>query len=158
MKNYKLLIALISVVLFSSSCMEDYNERYLMNDYFVEFEEATIKSKAVEKDYVISAETIKSEGKDILVQVNLVGPQFQEDQIINYQIVEDETTAVEGRDYNIESIGKLLLKASSSIATMKISPTSTGIGETLLVLKLEGNNMIKPSENYKKIAIRCVYP
>lgn len=157
MKNYKLIIVLISV-LFASSCMEDYNERYLLKDYFVEFEEATQKSKAVGKDYVIAAETIKRFGEPVLLQVNLVAPQFEVDQLIKYRVVEEETTAVQGLDYQIDQFGELLFKANSSFSTILVWPTTKGKGETILVLQLEGNEMIKSSKNYEKIAIRCVYP
>lgn len=156
MKNYKLLIILITL-LFVSSCMEDYNERYLLKDYFVEFEEATSSSRAVGKDYVISKGQIKPNNK-ILIQVNLVGPQFSSDQLVKYQVVADQTTAIQGKDYQIESLGDLVFKANTSIATIEVSPTTNGTGETILVLQLMGNNIIKSSKNYEKIAIRCVYP
>ena len=157
MKNYKLLTILISI-LFVSSCMEDYNERYLLKDYFVEFEEATFSNRAVGKDYVISKNIIKPKSSKILVQVNLVGPQFSSDQIVKYQVVADQTTATQGKDYQIEGLGDLVFKANTSIATIEISPTTNGEGETILVLQLMGNNTIKSSKNYEKLAIRCVYP
>lgn len=156
MRNYKLLLVLISV-LFASSCMEDYNERYLIEDYFVEFEEATQRNKAVGKDYVISTEIIKPGNNKILLQVNLVGPQFETDQLVKYRVVADQTTAVQGVDYQIEKLGELIFKANSSIGTIELSPTTNGIGETILVFQLEGNDIIKPSINYEKLAVRCVY-
>lgn len=157
MKSFKLLIFILSTLLVSS-CMEVYNERYLLKDHYVEFEEATSSNKAVGKDYVISKKIVKPNSGTISIQVNLVGPQLSTDQLVKYRIDEQQTTATQGKDYQIENIGYVVFKAFTNIAHIEITPANGGTGKTLLVLQLESNNPIQSSKNYEKIAIRCEYP
>lgn len=153
---YKFVLLIAATFVFAS-CMKDYNQRYLYDGHYVEFEEATTKSNAAGKDYVVAAETVRP-GKNVEVQVNLVSAPFDKAQIVKYRVVPEQTTAVNGTDYQIEGNGTLEFAAGTNIGKIIIKPTPAGTGQTLLVLELEGNELIKPSKNYKKIAVQCVYP
>lgn len=156
MKPTRLCAILIAVLM--TSCMEDYNDRYFLKEHFVEFEEATMRGKALGKDYVVANGKVTADGEGVVLQVNLVGAQLDVDQAVKFQVVTDETTAVAGRDYTLSDETSLAIPANSSFGYITVSPTATGEGETLLVLELLGNELIKPSENYKKLAVICSYP
>ncbi len=157
MKQYRFIYFLLLIILLTS-CMEDYNERYFIKEHFVEFEEATLGNKAIGKDYVISRQILSPKSQQITLQVNLVGAQFNSLQKLRYRIDSLETTAVLDKDFRIEYFGELYFEANSSIAFIEIKALPTGKGQTLLVLELEGNEIILSSENYKKLALRCSYP
>jgi len=149
-----LLIALC--LLFSSSCMEDFNDRYFIKDYYVEFEEATTKNVAVGEDYVISDQVLSADNQQVSIQLNLLGPRSSVEQKVAFKVSSEQTTAVSGQDYEIESTD-VVIPAGKHTATIHVKNSSSGSGETILVLELEGNELVKPSTNYKKIGIRCQY-
>ena len=149
-----LLIALC--LLFSSSCMEDFNDRYFIKDYYVEFEEATTKNVAVGEDYVISDQVLSADNQQVSIQLNLLGPTSSVEQKVAFKVSSEQTTAVSGQDYQIDDT-EVIIPAGKHSATIELKSSSSGDGESILVLELVGNDLIKPSANYKKIGIRCRY-
>lgn len=154
-----LLYITCSILLLSANaCMERYDDRYYIRDYFVEFEEATTKSKAVGKDYVLSSGSITEDGETLRIQVNLVGAPLESEQVIQVRVVEEETTAEQGKDYQLSSDASIRFAPGSNIAYLEITPGTGGTGSSLLVLELTGNDLIQASENYKQLGIPCTYP
>lgn len=149
-----LLIALC--LLFSSSCMEDFNDRYFIEDYYVEFEEATTKNVAVGEDYVISDQVLSADNQQVSIQLNLLGPTSSVEQKVAFKVSSEQTTAVSGQDYQIDDT-EVIIPGGKHSATIELKNSSSGYGESILVLELVGNDLIKPSANYKKIGIRCRY-
>lgn len=105
----------------------------------------------------------------VKLRVNLVGRQFTTDQVINYQVivpapVPPDTTpvpvspnmlAVSGTHYTTG--GTFTIPANSSFGEITITIVNPGASSTNpreVHLELVGNADIKPSENYKRIAIR----
>lgn len=97
-------------------------------------------------------------------QVNLVGTHlkapeemtFSVDTAISQLLNATTVRAVEGTHYNLNG-GKFTFKADTSFAFLRFNILNPGAstGRTaLLVLKLDGNANIKPSENYRRVGYR----
>jgi hypothetical protein len=64
--------------------------------------------------------------------------------------------AVEGVHYNLNG-GKFTFKADTSFSVVRfnvLNPGPSAGRSALLVLKLDGNSNIKPSENYRRVGYR----
>lgn len=159
MKKDKIIFLLSMLVLSTFfACQKDFNERYLLTDNNIEFEDAATTTVAVGKNYPIVTRTISPTNTEVSFQVNLSGSQFSEDQTLAFRIVDSETTSVEGRDFTIAGGKTFVLAKGSSKGSIKIQALGTGVGSTLLVLELVGNDKIKMSKNYSRVALRCIYP
>lgn len=160
MKRINILCTFCAVILamLFSSCQENYNERYLITANSVEFDDAVIKSVEVGKDYPIVTRTISPTTTEVSFQVNLIGTQFNEDQSFQVKLVDAETTSVENRDFTINGGKTFTIPKGKSKGMVKVQATGTGVGSTVLVLELVGNNKIEVSKNYSKVGVRCVYP
>ena len=156
-RNIFYLFALI-MALGLSACQKDFNERYLITDNSLEFEDAVTTTFAVGKDYPIVTRTVNPGNAEVSFQVNLMGLQPTENQNLQFRIVDGETTAVEGRDFAIANGKVFTINAGSSKGNIKIQSLPTGVGTTLLVLELVGNDKVKVSKNYRRVGVRCVYP
>ncbi len=140
------------------ACQKDLNERYLLTDNSIEFEDAASTTVAVGKDYPIVTRTISPTNTEVSFQVNLSGTQFNEDQTFQVKLVNAETTSVENRDFSVNGDKTFTIPKGKSKGTVKVQASGTGIGSTVLVLELVGNDKIKVSKNYSKVGVRCVYP
>lgn len=87
------------------------------------------------------------------LRVNFVSPQRTSDETITYKVVPEETTAVAGTHYNMS--GTAVIPANSSFVDVEIQILNPGAtsGVRNLVLELEGNATIQPSERYKRVGI-----
>lgn len=122
----------------------------------VEFQTAVVTAPVAGQNYprVTVANTVGSHS----FQVNLVARQRANDETIAYRVVSEGTTAVEGTDYNVS--GSLVIPANSSTASLTVDVIDTGAigGSVDLLLELEGNSEIQPSENYKRVQLRITRP
>jgi hypothetical protein len=141
-----------------SSCQENFNDRYLITQNSIEFNDATISSVAVGKTYPIVTRTISPTTSELSFQVNLIGEQFTEDQTFEVKIVDGETTGVESRDFTINGGKTFTIAKGTSKGIVKVQNTTTGVGSTVVVLELVGTNKFGVSKNYSKVGFRCVYP
>ncbi|NGF58165.1 hypothetical protein G5B00_16745 [Parapedobacter sp. SGR-10] len=154
----KTVVALVFVLLLGS-CQEDFDLRYQLEDNYIEFEDAVTTTFIVGKDYPIISRVIKPGEDEITLQVNMSGLQSNEDQHLTWKIVAEESTAAENVDFAVIGGTKsFVLPALQSKGYIRLAPTSSGAGNTLLVLELVGTDKIKVSNNYKRVGVRCEYP
>lgn len=158
----QLLIAFLLVVVFSSSsCFKELD--YTFNETkVVELEDAVRRTPAAGVTYPIISVT-RASGTQTLI-ANLVGEHFKTDQEMTFSIdtaisgLLTSTTirAEAGKHFNLNG-GKFIFKSDSSFAPLKfdIVNVPAEAGKTaLLLLKLDGNNDVKPSENYRRVGFR----
>ncbi|MER3498071.1 MAG: DUF4843 domain-containing protein [Chitinophagaceae bacterium] len=163
MKNiFSLLI--VSLIMLSSCIKQDH---IIFTNELVEFDATVLNTPATGKNFPIltrvpvygspvstSNPSITRTSGTIKFRVNLVGPQFSTDQTIAYSVVTSETTAVAGTHYTTP--GTLVIPANSSFGELVVNVLNPGVSSStpvILVLQLEGNDQIKPSENYKRLGI-----
>jgi len=156
MKRLATGILMISTIMLTS-CFEDYNDRYLLTDNYVEFDEATTLTRATGKPYPIVSRTINPDVDTVFFKVNLIGRQRDSDVTLSFRVVESESTAVEDRDFRFPEGKSYVIPRKTSIGTIKVVPTEAGEGTNILVLELVASDDIAIAENYKQIGIRCVY-
>lgn len=158
-------ILLILNLLFSVSCIEQ--EYPLFEDSLVEWDATVMNNPVLGKDFPLlvrvprptfalapSDPLITRRTGTLKLRVNFVSPQKEKDEIISFRIVTDETTAVEGVHYSISN--QVTIGANSSFADvlLEILNPGPGTGSVDLVLELLGNDIVKPSELYKRVGIR----
>ncbi len=88
-------------------------------------------------------------------RINLVSAQFDTDQVLNISVVTDKTTAVAGTHYIIPTT--VTIPAKSSYGTLTVTVVNPGVSSLTpvdLVVQIDGNDQVKPSENYKRLGIR----
>ncbi len=151
-------MAFVLILVTGSSCQEDFNERYLMVDNYIEFEDAVSTTVAVGKNYPILTRNVTAAMEPISLQINMTGKQFANNQTLAWAVVSEESTAVEGRDYELVGGSSVVLDAQQSQTHLQIQPLASGVDGSVLVLELIGNELIKPMANYKRVGLRINYP
>ena len=124
----------------------------------VEFQSAVLNAPVAGQNYPRLTVGNDVEGGVVNLQVNLVAEQRANDEVINFKVVPEGTTAVAGTDYNVS--GSFTIPANTSFGTLAVGIVNTGAigGSVDLLLDLEGNANILPSENYKRVQIRITRP
>ncbi|MGY6522878.1 MAG: DUF4843 domain-containing protein [Mongoliitalea sp.] len=166
----KRIVSVFSMVvaLFFSSCLEQ--DLALWDGSLVEWDATVVNNPAAGRTYPLLARQprplfplvttgaaadplITRASGTVTLRVNFVAPQRANDETITYRVVEDESTAVAGTHFN--ATGTAVIPANSSFADVTIQILDPGAtsGSRVLVLELEGNNTIQPSERYKKVGI-----
>lgn len=148
MKKISFLILTVAVFL-TTACFE--SSRVTFSGSLVEFQSTIVSSLAVGKTYPILNVT---RGTSIATQVNLVARQSPQDITVRYSVDRAESTAVEGTHYVLTDAGNVVFKSNTSTATTNIETRNVANMDVVLVLILEGNETIKPSENYKRVGFR----
>ena len=162
MKKISTYFAIIFFSVALTSCFEDH--KILFHDSLVELEDAVMRSKAAGQLFPIMPTINRSAGTPSY-QVNLVAAQLISAEDITFSLeavpasLLNATTieAVEGVHFTFNPIATFPEAASkSNFAGITILPGfPADPGKTaLLVLKLDGNDSLKPSENYRRLAIR----
>jgi hypothetical protein len=153
MKKILSLLSLALVLAFSSCIEQNYPT---WSGAVVEFQDAVVRAPAAGENYprITVANTVGT----VNLQVNLVGAQRTSDETIAFKIVPDGTTAVAGTDFSVS--GSLVIPANSSTANAVVTILNTGAigGSVDLLLELEGNAQLAPSENYKRVQLRITRP
>jgi hypothetical protein len=178
MKKNNIIYALLFVVLALTSCIK--NEDILLKENLVEFDAATYNANALGKTYpavrqvppygfamLSSSPVISRTSGTISFRVNVVGPQTAADRVITYKVVPNETftqvisgvsrtavTAVRGTHYTTS--GTLTIPAMSSFGILTVTINNPGtalVDDLLIVLELEGNTELKPSNADKQLGI-----
>ncbi|NGM63372.1 hypothetical protein G5B30_15790 [Sphingobacterium sp. SGG-5] len=154
----KTLVASVFVLLMGA-CQEDFDLRYQLEDSYIEFEDAVTSTFAVGKDYPIISRVVEPSGDEVVLQVNMSGLQSSEDQRLTWKIIAEESTAAENVDFTIAGGDKsFVLPAHQNKGYIRLAPTSSGVGHSLLVLELVGTDKVKVSNNYKRVGVKCEYP
>ncbi|WP_461534348.1 DUF4843 domain-containing protein [Sinomicrobium sp.] len=147
-------VVMMLTLLTLSSCFKDYTEDFLFTDAVIEFDIATWESNAPGKTYPILGAYAKGSGI-LNFQINLVGEQLEADQTVQYRIVQEESTAIEGTHFTLPGEGSFVFEANSSTAQISINILDfpADLGTATVVLELVGNDLVKVSENYKRLGI-----
>jgi hypothetical protein len=160
--TYKSIIAFCLIALLGTGCFkdEDFNFDKIR---LVEFEDAVRLTPPAGFSYGVITVTRTTASRNF--QVNLVGKQLEAPETIRFSVDTaisrflNATTirAVEGVHYDLQG-GNLNFEVAKSTANVTLRlpaniPQNTG-RTALLVLKLDGNDNIKPSENYRRIGVR----
>lgn len=153
MKKLFSLLTLALVLVFSSCIEQNYP---LWKGALVEFQDAVVRTPVTGQKY--PRISVNNSVGTISLQVNLVGAQRSSDEIINYSIVQEGTTAVSGTDFTTS--GNVTIPANSSFGTVTINVVDTGSigGFVDLLLQLDGNANIGSSQNYNQVQIRINRP
>lgn len=162
MKKFRAFIAIVFLSTAMTSCFED--TKILFTDTLVEFEDAVMRSKAAGQTFPIMPTITRAAGTPAY-QVNLVAPQLSSAQDISFSLeavpasLLNATTieAVEGVHFTFNPTASFPEAASkfnfTGITILPGFPADAG-KTALLVVKLDGNDELKPSENYRRLAIR----
>lgn len=156
--NMKRILSIFSfaMVFVLGSCIE---QNYpIWNGAEVEFQAAVLNAPVAGQNYPRLTVSNDVAGGVVNLQVNLVAEQRANDEVINFKVVPEGTTAVAGTDYNVS--GSFTIPANTSFGTLAVGIVNTGAigGSVDLLLELEGNANILPSENYKRVQIRITRP
>lgn len=163
----KKIFALLFVLgaFFTTSCIEQ--EYPVWTGSVVEWDATVVNNPAPGKTFPLltrqprptfplaTADALITRASGVVrLRVNFVSPQRSSDETITYKVVTEETTAVAGTHYNMS--GTAVIPANSSFVDVEIQILNPGAtsGVRDLVLELEGNATIQPSEKYKRVGIR----
>ncbi|MCU0353248.1 MAG: hypothetical protein MUD08_05835 [Cytophagales bacterium] len=161
MKNI-LYSALVMLVVFgTTSCFEDI-DRTFDEVTLVEFNDPVTRSPAVGVNYPILSVTRTSGVQRI--RINLVGRQLQSpedlrisiDTAVSRLLGTRTIRAVEGTHFNLNG-GTVTMRADTSFAEYQLNILNTTPRRdtsAILVLRLDGNERIRPSENYRRLGFR----
>jgi hypothetical protein len=172
----KLSIAVLFTVMLFSSCIKEETKTFT-GDTVIEFDAAVLNTATTPYTYFATTRvpvyglTVSATNSPTLItrslatpvklRVNLVGPQFSTDQLISYQVintpvpVSPNMLAVSGTHYTTG--GTFTIPANTSFGEVTINIVNPGVSSTNpreVHIELVGNADVKPSENYKRVAIR----
>lgn len=88
------------------------------------------------------------------VRVNLVSAQFATDQVLNVSVVTSATTAVAGTHFNLPATVTIPANTSFGLLPITVVNPGPGTGSVDLVLQIDGNETVLPSENFKTLGVR----
>lgn len=152
----KKILSIFSLVLalLLNSCIEQ--DLALWSGSLVEFQQAVIQAPVAGQTF--PRVTVPNTQTAVNLQVNFVSAQRPNDEVITFRVVPEGTTAVAGTDYTVT--GTATIPANSSFATVTVNVVNTGAigGFVDLLLELEGNATIQPSQNHKQVQIRITRP
>ena len=100
----------------------------------------------------------------VSLQVNLIGPQQDQDLTASYAIDEENTTAVEGTHYSVPDGGSFTIPAGESFGQAVIQvlqDSGLAPGESVnIVMQLQGssNSELVPAENFRTFTVQVVQP
>jgi hypothetical protein len=161
----KKISTFLAIVFFSAaltSCFEDH--KILFQDSLVEFEDAVTRSKAAGQLFPLMPVITRTAGTPSY-QINLVAAQLTSAEDLNFSLeavpasLLNATTieAVEGVHFTFNPVATFPEAASKSnftgITILPGFPADAG-KTAILILKLDGNDTLLPSENYRRLAIR----
>jgi hypothetical protein len=162
MKKQYTFLAIITLSFVLMSCFED--TKIVFEDALVEFEDAVMRNRATGQIFPIMPTVTRTAGTPNY-SVNLVAPQLtsSEQITVSLEVVPaallNATTieAVEGVHFTLNqsfSFPEAVSKANfTGISILPGFPADAG-KTALLVIKLDGNDKLKPSENYRRLGIR----
>jgi hypothetical protein len=170
------ILSSLLFVLLLSSCIKEDVKSY-QGDTVVEFDATVLNSATTPYPYHVAVRTPpfgiptttansvainRSLATPVRLRVNLVGAQRSVDEVITFNVLTAVTpaspnmVAVAGTHYTITG-STITIPANSSFGEVVINIVNPGVSSTNpreVHLELVGNSTIKPSENYKRVAIR----
>src|SRR5690606_6829367 len=157
MKNIYRPILLCLALLGVSACFEDYEERYLFTDNRVEFQDAVINSNAPGKTFPILSPLANDVGT-VRYRINMTGEQVDVARNVEFRVVPEETTALEGKDYALPQGVSVSIPAGSSFGYLEVEVLPGGSGSPTVVFELLETGDIGVLDRYHRIGIRIAYP
>jgi len=156
-------VAVVFIGLLMTSCFDD--REVLFEGKLIEFDDAVLRAKASGQNFPILPSVGRAVGTPTY-KVNLVSSQLTANENVNFSIeavptalLNDNTiAAVEGTHYSLNG-SSFTIPANTSVVSFGgvnvLADFPAEAGKTaLLVVRLDGNETIKPSENFRRIAIR----
>lgn len=154
------------VLLTAGGCIE--NEERLFKQSIAEFDATVWNTPLVGRNYPMLTRVagfgravsttldplISRTSGTFNVRVNLVSAQFTTDQVLNVSVVAAETTAVQGTHFNLPTTVTIPANTSFGLLPVTVVNPGPGVGTVDLVLQIDGNDTVKPSENFKKLGVR----
>jgi hypothetical protein len=163
-RTIKLILIIPVLLLVMGSCIE--NEPILFTESVAEFDATVWNAPAVGTNYPIltrvagygrAATTadplITRTSGAIKFRVNLVSAQYPIDQVLNVSVVADRTTAVSGTHFTLPSTVTIPANSSYGEVTVTVLNPGPSSGSVTLVMQIDGNDTVKPSENFKRLGI-----
>jgi hypothetical protein len=167
MKRRIMKLALLTAIVVSlGSCIK--NDPILFKESVAEFDATVLNTPATGATYPLLVRVpvfgfavaaanpaITRASGAIGFRINLASAQFDTDQVLNISVVTDKTTAIAGTHYTIPA--KVTIPAKSSYGTLTVTVVNPGVSSLTpvdLVVQIDGNDQVKPSENYKRLGIR----
>jgi hypothetical protein len=173
MKKITYIFSLFVLSLALSSCFKD--NKVTFQGAVVEFDETVVRPPIVGTLTYPAINVTRTAGA-LTTRVNLVAAQRSSDQTIRVvfdaQATAEAVTAlrtlnptanisaaVEGTNFRLGNNGNVVIPANNSfgsagIEILNVTPATAPATSVVFVIRLEGNDEIKPSENYKRLAYR----
>jgi len=173
MKRNIISLAVVTTMLFFSSCIKQ-DLVTIGGDIVAEFDATVLNTPLTGQAYpvlnrvpaygaaVVSTNpAITRSSGAIKFRVNLVGAQQSSDQTLTFKAVASPVlpagvaAAVAGTHYTIS--GTIIIPANKSFGEATINVINPGVSSATpvgLVIELEGNETVKPSQNYKFLGIQ----
>ncbi|MCS6967199.1 MAG: DUF4843 domain-containing protein [Cytophagales bacterium] len=149
-KTFSLLFTVV-IACITSSCFED--NRVIWQGAVLEFDQAVTLTPAVGVNYPIITTT---RGATIRARINLVGAQRPNDEVITVA-VDPVSTGREGVHFTMRNGGRVTIPANSSFGFLEVDvlnpPPAPGTS-VIFVFNIQGNENLKPSENYRRLGFR----
>lgn len=161
MKHLLFLIFFISCF----GCIE--NEPVLFRGSIAEFDATVWNAPAVGQNFPIltrvvgfgraatTADPLITRTTGVMnVRVNLVSAHLPQDQILAISVASDLTTAIAGVHYTVPSSVTIPANESFGLLPITIINPVVGSGNVVLVLQIDGNETVLPSENFRRLGVR----
>ncbi len=149
MKKIFSLFLFLSVVVGTTACFED--SKVVFAGIVAEFNETVVRTPALGVNYPLIV--VRNGAGQLTTRVNLVGPQQPSEQVLRVTI--DPASTAQPTNYRFG--GTVTIPANSSFGNLQFevlnaaSVPTTGLN---VVFVLDGNELIKPSENYRRVGFR----
>ncbi len=173
MKKISYIFSFLALTMMLSSCFKD--NKVTFQGALVEFDETVIRAPIV-GTLNYPAITVARTAGTVTTRVNLVGAHRSTDQTVRIVFDAEATAqavtalrtlnptanisaAVEGTHFRLGNNGNVVIPANSSfgsasIEIINVAPATAPATSVVFVIRLEGNDVIKPSENYKRLGYR----
>ncbi|MBS9524555.1 DUF4843 domain-containing protein [Litoribacter ruber] len=151
MKKY-IYLMLMGIMALTTSCFENYEERYLFTDQRIEFQEAVVRNNAPGRDYpLLPTQALGEAG----YQVNMFGEQLPQPVNLEFRVDAEASNAIEGVHYTLPNDNFFEIEANSSFGEVLVERLEFDEEEDqiVLVLELVGNEQVEASYNHKRIGV-----
>lgn len=153
---YRTLLFCLVVTVFSG-CFDDYEERYLFTDNRVEFDAAVTTPNASGKTFPI-LDPLTIDSGTVSFRINMTGEQGDVDRKVDFRVVPEESSALEGKDYNLPNGSSITIPANSSFGYLELEVLPVGSGSPIVVFELLETGDISVMDRYHRIGVQILFP
>jgi hypothetical protein len=149
MKKVYSFFLLLAIAASTTACFED--SRVVFAGILAEFNETVVRTPALGVTYPLIA--VRNAAGQVTTRVNLVGPQQTTEQVLRVSI--DPVSTAQAANYRFG--GTVTIPANSSFGDLQfevLNATGVPTAGLNLVFVLEGNETVRPSENYRRVGFR----